>query len=148
MAILIWDFALTQAALALPPHPASADAGAVVDFLGIVRGIEDNAAIVGIEYEWHPQMAQSQLERIGRETAERFPLLPGCLLHHRVGFVPVGKASLFARVAAPHRAEAVRAVEWLVDELKKRVPIWKQPRFKVDPGGPVSPMKTPATTHQ
>ncbi len=128
MAISIWDFALTQAALALPPHPVSADAGAVVDFLGIVRGIEDDAAIAGIDYEWHPQMAQSQLERIGRETAEQFPLLPGCLLHHRVGFVPAGEASLALRICCAHRGPALAATGWLVERLKIVVPIWKHPR--------------------
>ncbi len=132
MAISIWDFALTPDALALPPHPASPDSGAVVDFLGIVRGTEEDKAIEGIDYEWHPQMALSQLERIGRETAARYPLQPGCRLHHRVGFVPVGQASLALRICCAHRGPALAATGWLVERLKAVVPIWKHPRGRED----------------
>jgi molybdopterin synthase catalytic subunit len=67
------------------------------------------------------------------------------LIHHRVGFVAVGEPSLFMRVASSHREEAFRASGWIVNELKKKVPIWKRPRFKVDSRrGPGS--ATPATT--
>jgi molybdopterin synthase catalytic subunit len=132
MAISIWDFALTRAALALPPHPAAAEAGAVVDFLGIVRATEDDAVIEGIDYEWHPHMALRQLERIGAETAARYPLLPGCLLHHRVGFVPAGQASLALRICCAHRGPALAATGWLVERLKLVVPIWKHPRRRED----------------
>jgi len=51
------------------------------------------------------------------------------LLHHRVGFVRTGEASLFLRVSAQHRAAAFEASKWIVDELKKKVPIWKKPAF-------------------
>ncbi|MGZ8899670.1 MAG: molybdenum cofactor biosynthesis protein MoaE, partial [Limisphaerales bacterium] len=49
-------------------------------------------------------------------------------IRHRLGFVPTGEPSLFVRVGSQHRAEAFRAGGWIVDELKKRVPIWKRPR--------------------
>jgi molybdopterin synthase catalytic subunit len=132
MAISIWDFALTQAVLALPPHPASADAGAVVDFLGIVRGTEEDTVIEGIDYEWHPHMALAQLERLAQETGAKYPLLPGCILHHRVGFVPVGEASLALRICCAHRGPALAAAGWLVERLKQVVPIWKHPRRAKD----------------
>src|SRR5437764_14699545 len=51
------------------------------------------------------------------------------LLHHRTGFVRGGEASLFLRVSAQHRANAFEASQWIVDELKQKVPIWKRPRF-------------------
>jgi molybdopterin synthase catalytic subunit len=51
-------------------------------------------------------------------------------ISHRIGFVPVGDASLLVRVGSRHRAGAFEAGEWIVDQLKKRVPIWKQPRFE------------------
>lgn len=108
-------------------------AGAVVDFWGVVRVQEGERNIKGIEYEAHPTMAEHQLRVIGKEAIERFGLRLA-VVRHRVGFVPVGKASLFARVAAPHRKAALQAMEWLVDELKKRVPIWKHPKFEVDEG--------------
>jgi molybdopterin synthase catalytic subunit len=132
MAISIWNFELTHAVLALPPHPASTEAGAVVDFLGIVRGTEENAVIEGIDYEWHPRMALSQLQRLGQETAANHPLLPGCILHHRVGFVPVGEASLALRICCAHRGPALAATSWLVERLKQLVPIWKHPRRRED----------------
>ena len=132
MAISIWEFALTQAVLALPPPPESSEAGAVVDFLGVVRGTEDGAALEGIDYEWHAQMALPQLERIGWETAAKFPLLPGCQLHHRVGFVPAGEASLALRICCAHRGPALAATGWLVERLKLVVPIWKHPRRRDD----------------
>ena len=132
MAISIWDFALTHAVLDLPPHAGSPEAGAVVDFLGVVRGMEEGVVIEGIDYEWHPQMALGQLERIGRETAARYPLLPGCLLHHRVGFVPAGEASLALRICSAHRGPALAATSWLVERLKQVVPIWKHPRLRED----------------
>ena len=148
MANPVCEVLLTEAELDYPAaERPDFGAGAMIDFLGLVRSQEGEREIEGLHYEAKGSMAEHQLRVISREAIERFGLKL-VIIHHRVGFVPVGKASLFARVAAPHRAEAVRAVEWLVDELKKRVPIWKQPRFKVDPGGPVSPMKTPATTHQ
>jgi len=105
--------------------------GAVVDFWGVVRVKEGERDIRGIEYEAHPVMAEHQLRLIGKEAIERFGLRLA-VVRHRIGFIPVGKASLFARVAAPHRREAIQAMEWLVGELKKKVPIWKHPKFDVE----------------
>jgi molybdopterin synthase catalytic subunit len=135
MAISIWEFALSQAELVLPPHRESAEAGAVVEFFGIVRGKEGATAIAGIDYEWHPKMTFPQLERIGGEAASKFPLLPGCKLHHRVAFVAAGQASLALRVCCAHRAPALDATGWLVERLKQVVPIWKRPRLLEDSVG-------------
>lgn len=132
MAISIWEFALTQAALSLPARPTSAEAGAVVDFMGVVRAQEEGERIEGIDYEWHPNMTLPQLQRIGHEAAAKYPLLPGCLLHHRVGFVPAGEPSLALRVCCAHRGPALAATGWLVERLKQVVPIWKHPRRQAD----------------
>ena len=111
----------------LPPAPQfSGDAGGVVDFYGVVRGLEGPDAIAGIDYEAHQEMARHQLGQIVEETAARFPLF-GVILHHRIGFVPVAEASLFLRVSAAHRGPAFAAAEALVVLLKQRVPIWKHP---------------------
>jgi molybdopterin synthase catalytic subunit len=148
MANPVCEVLLTEAELDYPvAERPDFGVGAMIDFWGLVRSQEGEREIDGLHYEAKGSMAEHQLRAISREAIERFGLKL-VIIHHRVGFVPVGKASLFARVAAPHRAEAVRAVEWLVDELKKRVPIWKLPRFKADPGGPAPSMKKPATTHQ
>ena len=120
-----------------PEHPERVDpgAGAIVDFWGVVRGTEDGREIEGIDYEAHAAMAEHQLRLIAQESAKNFQLMK-VIVHHRVGFVSVGEASLFLQVKAGHRAAAFAASKWIVDELKKRVPIWKRPRFKMDPPPP------------
>jgi molybdopterin synthase catalytic subunit len=106
-------------------------AGAIVDFWGVVRQLEDEREIEGIDYEAHATMAEHQMKLLADTAAEKFQLRR-VLLHHRTGFVPAGEASLFLRVCAGHRGEAFDASEWIVEELKKKVPIWKKPRFKSD----------------
>jgi len=120
-----------------PEHPERVDpgAGAIVDFWGVVRGTEDGREIEGIDYEAHAAMAEHQLRLIAQESAKNFQLMK-VIVHHRVGFVSAGEASLFLQVEAEHRAAAFAASKWIVDELKKRVPIWKRPRFKMDPPPP------------
>src|SRR5438477_5432890 len=106
-------------------------AGAIVDFFGVVRELEDGHEIEGIDYEAHRAMAEHQMKLIADAATEKFQL-KRVLLHHRIGFVRAGEASLFLRVSAPHRGTAFEASKWVVDELKKKVPIWKRPKFKVE----------------
>ena len=130
MANVVCEISLTQAPLAGSTSDVAA-AGAVVDFWGVVRLIEDGREIGGIDYDAHPEMAEHQLKRIAEQAAERFGL-ELVIVHHRIGFIAVGEASLFLRVASSHRSESFRASQWIVDELKKKVPIWKRPRFKLE----------------
>ncbi|MDQ2868258.1 MAG: molybdenum cofactor biosynthesis protein MoaE [Verrucomicrobiota bacterium] len=102
-------------------------AGALVEFRGNVRPLEDGEAIDGIDYEANREMARHQLREIANEGARQFQLL-AVVLHHRIGFVAAGESSLLLRVASPHRAAALEATAWMIDELKKRVPIWKLPK--------------------
>jgi molybdopterin synthase catalytic subunit len=106
----------------------SLNVGAVTDFWGIVRGSEDGREIEGIDYEAHREMAEHQLRRIAQRAIEKFALRR-VVIHHRIGFIAVGEPSLFVRVTSPHRSEAFHASQWIVDELKKKVPIWKKPAF-------------------
>jgi len=108
-----------------------AGAGAVVDFLGVVRPNENGREIEGIDYEAHREMAEHQLKRVADQAAGRFGLNL-VIIHHRIGFIAVGEASLFLRVASPHRSEGFHASQWIVDELKKKAPIWKRPRFRLE----------------
>ena len=103
----------------------------MVEFWGIVRRLEDGRDIEGIEYEAHRQMAEYQLRQIADQATEKFRLHL-IIIHHRIGFIAVGEPSLFLRVASAHRSEGFQASQWIVDELKKKVPIWKRPRFKVE----------------
>jgi molybdopterin synthase catalytic subunit len=122
------DVALVSGPLCLSSPQNTLGAGAIVEFFGDVRPLENGGQIDGIEYEAHREMAEHQLREIAREAVERFDLL-AVRLHHRVGFVAVGETSLFLRVGAAHRGEAFQASRWIVDELKKRVPIWKSAKF-------------------
>jgi molybdopterin synthase catalytic subunit len=102
--------------------------GAVVDFFGVVRATEDSRIIDGIEYEAFEAMAERQLALIGEEARERYRLA-SVIIHHRIGFVPTGEASLFVRVTARHRRVAFEGSAQIVERLKQAVPIWKHPVY-------------------
>jgi molybdopterin synthase catalytic subunit len=127
MANPVYRVLLTSAALQAPSD-SYCGSGAVVDFFGAVRPLEDGSEISGIDYEAHQAMASHQMEQIARNAVEHFDL-NGAIIHHRVGFVPAGEASVFVRTTSRNRAEAYRANQWIMDELKKSVPIWKRPKF-------------------
>ena len=130
MANIVCEISVTPAPLATQASDMDViGAGAFVDFWGVVRPIEYGREIEGIHYEAHREMAEHQLKRIAEQAAEQFGLKL-VIIHHRIGFIAVGEPSLFLRVASPHRGEGFRASQWIVDELKKKVPIWKRPRFK------------------
>src|SRR3954470_5491057 len=129
MANPVSELLKTREELERPLTSLDGSAGAVLDFRGVVRGMQDGRKIDGIDYEAHATMAEHQLRLIGEQAIERFRLTTA-VIRHRTGFVPVGDVSLLARVAAPHRQAAIEAMEWLVDELKKKVPIWKHPQFQ------------------
>jgi molybdopterin synthase catalytic subunit len=131
MANFACEVLLTEAPLEALPQNHHCDAGATVDFRGVVRKLEDGREIEGIDYEAHREMAEHQLRRIAEQAAKNYGLQL-VLIHHRIGFIVVGEPSLFLRVASAHRSEGFQASQWIVDELKKKVPIWKHPKFKVD----------------
>jgi len=128
MANLACEVLVTEAPLDAPPQNHRGDAGAINDFWGVVRRLEGGREIIGIEYEAHREMAEHQLRQIAEQAVEKFRLQL-VIIHHRIGFIAVGEPSLFLRVASPHRSEGFRAGQWIVDELKKKVPIWKRPAF-------------------
>ena len=130
MANVVCEISVTQGPLAARVSDI-AGAGAVVDFWGVVRPIEDGREIEGIDYEAHREMAEHQLKVIAQQAAQRFGLKL-VIVHHRIGFIAIGEASLFLRVASAHRSEGFQASQWIVEELKKKVPIWKRPRFKLE----------------
>jgi molybdopterin synthase catalytic subunit len=132
MANPVYEVLLTKERLEAPSEMANPEAGAVLDFWGVVRALEDGRQIEGIEYEAHASMAKHQLEKIAEQAFSNFAL-EFLVIHHRTGFVAASESSLFVRVATRHRAEAFVASQWIVDELKKHVPIWKRPRFKIAP---------------
>jgi molybdopterin synthase catalytic subunit len=100
--------------------------GAAVCFLGVVRGAEEGRTIVAIEYEAFQKMAEHQFNLLFDEIEKRWPV-ESVRLVHRVGVVAVNEPSLWVEVIAPHRGEAFAACQWLIDEMKRVVPIWKKP---------------------
>jgi molybdopterin synthase catalytic subunit len=102
--------------------------GAVVDFFGVVRAVEGNRVIEGIQYEAFQRMAERQLLVIAEEAKSQHNLKL-VLIYHRIGFVAVGEASLFVRVSARHRRAAFEGNSQIVERLKIAVPIWKHPVY-------------------
>lgn len=123
-----YEIKLVTDPIAPPPFRFPVGAGGVVDFVGVVRPEENGRPLDGLQYSVHPVMGRPQLEKIGAAAAERFPLL-GLWLHHRTGLVAAGEASLWVRTACAHRAEAYESNQWLVEELKRKAPIWKNPCY-------------------
>ena len=104
----------------------SAGMGAAVAFSGVVRGREGDATITAINYEAFPAMAERQFHLLFDQLAQRWPV-ESVRLVHRLGVVRVNEPSLWVEVVAAHRAEAFAACQWLIDEMKRVVPIWKRP---------------------
>lgn len=102
----------------------SVTAGAVITFLGVVRDLESGTRIQGLDYTAHEAMAQHQFGLLMDSLAARWPV-ESVRLVHRLGPVLAGEASLWVEVVAPHRGEAFAACQWLIDEMKRVVPIWK-----------------------
>jgi len=103
----------------------SAGVGAVVCFLGVVRDREGEDSIRGLDYECFREMAEHQF-RLLFDRLEAEGKIESVRLVHRIGPVAVNEASLWVEVTAPHRHESFAACQWLIDEMKRVVPIWKQ----------------------
>jgi len=106
-------------------HVASPDCGALLVFHGVVRDHHQGRAVARIDYHCYREMAERELRAVA-ETAARDHDLQHLALIHRVGEVAVGEASLLVVAATPHRREAFEGILSLVDDLKRRVPIWKK----------------------
>jgi len=104
----------------------SSNMGAVVYFLGVVRGTQADAPIAALEYETFQRMAEHQFGLLFDQLERRWPV-ESVRLVHRIGVVKVNEPSLWVELIAPHRGEAFAACQWLIDELKRVVPIWKKP---------------------
>jgi len=115
-------------------------AGAVVVFLGTTRVHNEGRRVVRLEYEAFAGMAEREMATLARQARRRWRLCRVAMVH-RTGVVPVGQVSVGVAVSSGHRAEAFAAGRWLIDRLKKTVPIWKREHFR---GGRVWIDTTPA----
>ena len=102
--------------------------GGTVVFLGTVRRSAEDGDVEAIEYSAYREMASPELERI---VAEALAQWPGAriVLQHRLGVVPAGEASLVIATSAPHRGDAYAASRFVIEETKRRAPIWKKERL-------------------
>jgi molybdopterin synthase catalytic subunit len=99
--------------------------GGIVTFVGTVRGESEGRPIDLIEIEVYPEMAEKQLQAIREEAVRKFSV-DDVRIVHRHGELRVGDNIVLVAVSAGHRAEAFEACRYVIDELKKRVPIWKR----------------------
>lgn len=100
--------------------------GAVVMFCGVVRDHDGGRAVRALDYRSHPDaeaFLREIVDRVAAETGRRVAAA------HRVGDLRIGDVALFAAASAGHRAEAFRACELLVEEIKRGVPIWKRQHY-------------------
>ena len=102
-------------------------AGAVVSFGGVVRDSDGGRSVTELEYVGHPS-AQDVIAELAAEFAAR-PGITAVAVSHRVGLLGIGDVALACAVSAPHRGAAFAACAELVDEVKKRLPIWKRQVF-------------------
>jgi molybdopterin synthase catalytic subunit/molybdopterin converting factor small subunit len=115
-----------------PIDPAEADlggfggdAGGVVTFWGVVRNLEEGRPISALEYTAWREMAEHQFRKLLAVTHKKWALKRVRVVH-RLGVIAVGEPSLLVRVEAAHRGEAFAAAQFIIDELKRKVPIWKK----------------------
>ena len=102
--------------------------GAVAFFAGVVRNENDGRPVSGMEYEGYDEMAREELAAIVAEAAERAGT-DRIAAVHRLGRLSLGDVSVAIAVSAPHRAEAFGAARYIIEEIKKRLPVWKREHY-------------------
>ena len=103
--------------------------GAIASFVGVVRNQNQNRVVTHLEYEAYEPLAVKALEQIRREAAERWPGVP-LAVHHRIGRLEIGEASIVIAAASAHRADAFAVCRYVIERVKQIVPIWKHEFFE------------------
>jgi molybdopterin synthase catalytic subunit len=98
-------------------------------FVGTVRESNRGRRVLHLEYDAYPEMAESEMNKLILEAGERFDISSVALVH-RTGKLEIGEVSVAAAVAAPHRVAAFDACRFVIDTLKRTVPIWKKEVFE------------------
>jgi molybdopterin synthase catalytic subunit len=120
-------------------HP---DVGSQGWFVGVTRRTTGDRVTSYLSYEAHLPMAERELRGLAEEAVERFGLLRLVIIH-RIGEVPIGEASVVVGCSSGHRRETFQALQWIMDTLKQRVPIWKQERYEDGATEWVHPIEQP-----
>ena len=122
------SFRVTEEPLSLDAvvgEVADGSAGAVASFLGTVRRESRGRTVLYLEYEAYAEMAEGVMAQIAADLEQRYDLW-AVAIHHRVGRVEIGEASVAIAVSAPHREGALAACKEAIDTLKQTVPLWKK----------------------
>ena len=102
--------------------------GATILFVGTVREQNDGEPVSGLDYSAYAGMAERELASIASEAAEQWKTTD-IVVEHRTGSLELGEASVVIAVAHPHRGEAYEASRYIIEELKKRLPVWKREHY-------------------
>ena len=113
---------------ALIAEVASTASGATVVFIGTVRDMNDGRGVTALDYKAYTSMAERELSAIIGEAETRWPE-SRLVCEHRVGALTLGDASVVVAAAHPHRGEAFDACRYVIEELKKRLPVWKREHY-------------------
>jgi len=113
---------------ALMAEVQSREFGAISVFAGTVRDTNDGRSVTAIDYSAYTSMAESELESILDEAEERFGV-SAIVVEHRVGALALGDVSVAIVAAHAHRAPALDCTRFVIEEIKKRVPIWKMEHY-------------------
>ncbi|MEM9410116.1 MAG: molybdenum cofactor biosynthesis protein MoaE [Planctomycetota bacterium] len=100
-------------------------AGACVLFVGTTRKLTDGKETTTLRYDSYLEMAEKKLQELRIAARDKWPLCK-CAIVHRVGEVPIGETSVAVATSSPHRVDSFEAASWIMDTLKKEIPIWKQ----------------------
>jgi molybdopterin synthase catalytic subunit len=117
--------------------------GGLALFVGTVRDHHEGKHVVRLEYTAYPEMAEAECARIVREAEERWPVRTA--LAHRLGLLDIGEASVIVAAGGAHRDEAFAACRYVIEELKRRVPIWKREHYTTGETGWVESSADPAS---
>ncbi len=104
------------------------DCGGVVTFEGRVRNHNEGQTVESLEYEVYSELALKEGNKIIKEAKEKFDILNAFCVH-RVGHLQIGDLAVWIVVTSKHRREAFKACEFIIDEVKKTVPIWKKEHY-------------------
>jgi len=133
--------------VALAAEVAIASNGATVLFIGTVRDVNDGRAVTGMEYSAYRGMAEREMADIVREAIEQFGT-SDIVVEHRLGALELGEASVVIAVAHPHRGAAYAASRYVIEQLKRRVPIWKLEHYVDGTREWVDPTRQPSHASQ
>lgn len=105
--------------------------GAISTFIGTTRDNFDNKKVLQLEYEAYDSMAIKEMTKICKEVRAKWAV-KHIAIYHRLGQVPVLEASVVIAVSSPHRQESLKSVEYIIDNLKAKVPIWKKEIYETE----------------